>query len=55
MKIMETSTPTQNLGGQAAMPALPPPDRVRIVSTPGIRSGNPRIDGHRITVADVAV
>jgi uncharacterized protein (DUF433 family) len=28
---------------------------VRIVSTPGVRGGKPRIDGHRITVADVAV
>jgi uncharacterized protein (DUF433 family) len=33
----------------------PPADRVRIVSTPGVRSGQPRIDGHRITVADVAI
>ncbi len=32
-----------------------PPDRVRIVSTPGVRGGRPRIDGHRITVQDVAV
>jgi len=33
----------------------PPPDRVRIVSTPGTCGGRPRIDGHRITVEDVAV
>jgi uncharacterized protein (DUF433 family) len=33
----------------------PPPDRVRIVSTPGVCGGRPRIDGHRITVEDVAV
>lgn len=33
----------------------PAPDRVRIVSTPGTRGGKPRIDGHRITVEDVAV
>ena len=26
-----------------------------IVSTPGTRGGKPRIDGHRITVADVAI
>ena len=32
----------------------PPPDRVRIVSTPGTCGGRPRIDGHRITVEDVA-
>jgi uncharacterized protein (DUF433 family) len=28
---------------------------VRIVSTPGTCGGRPRIDGHRITVEDVAV
>jgi uncharacterized protein (DUF433 family) len=33
----------------------PPPDRVRIVSTPGTCDGRPRIDGHRITVEDVAI
>jgi uncharacterized protein (DUF433 family) len=33
----------------------PPPDRVRIVSTPGTCGGKPRIDGHRITVEDVAI
>jgi uncharacterized protein (DUF433 family) len=32
----------------------PPRDRVRIVSTPGTCGGRPRIDGHRITVEDVA-
>jgi uncharacterized protein (DUF433 family) len=56
MELMETTTPTQNLSIQAgATPAVPSADRVRIVSTPGIRGGKPRIDGHRITVADVAV
>jgi len=34
---------------------MPPADRVRIVSTPGVCGGRPRIDGHRITVEDVAV
>ena len=52
---METTTPTRAPSSQAAAPAVPPPDRVRIVSTPGVRGGKPRIDGHRITVADVAV
>ena len=33
----------------------PPTDRVRIVSTPGICGGRPRIDGHRITVEDIAI
>jgi uncharacterized protein (DUF433 family) len=27
----------------------------RIVSTPGVRGGKPRIAGHRITVSDVAI
>jgi uncharacterized protein (DUF433 family) len=37
--------------------SLPPPpaDRVRILSTPGVCGGRPRIDGHRITVEDVAI
>src|SRR5713101_5600933 len=34
---------------------VPPADRVRIVSTPGTCGGRPRIDGHRITVEDVAI
>ena len=36
-------------------PSGPPADRVRIVCTPGICGGRPRIDGHRITVEDVAI
>jgi uncharacterized protein (DUF433 family) len=35
--------------------AYMPADRVRIVSTAGVCGGRPRIDGHRITVEDVAV
>jgi uncharacterized protein (DUF433 family) len=35
--------------------SFPPADRVRIVSTPGVCGGRPRIDGHRITVEDVAI
>src|SRR6516164_8059924 len=34
---------------------VPAVDRVRIVSTPGTCGGRPRIDGHRVTVEDVAV
>jgi len=34
---------------------LPAPDRVRIVSTPGTCGGRPRIDGHRITVENIAI
>ncbi len=37
------------------MTNAPPPDRVRIVSTPGTCGGRPRIEGHRITVEDVAI
>jgi uncharacterized protein (DUF433 family) len=43
-----TATPT------TTAPPAPAPDRVRIVSTPGTCGGKPRIDGHRITVEDVA-
>ena len=39
----------------ASPPPLPTADRVRIVSTPGICGGRPRIDGHRITVEDIAI
>ncbi len=43
--------------GQNVIPhTLPvPADRPRIVSTPAICGGKPRIDGHRISVEDVAV
>ena len=40
---------------QTAAVVQPPADRVRIVSTPGVCGGRPRIDGHRITVEDVAI
>src|SRR5713226_3714094 len=36
-------------------PGLPAQDRVRIVSSPGICGGRPRIDGHRIQVEDIAI
>src|SRR3954449_868074 len=49
---MET-TPLQTQTPQASRE--PAPDRVRIVSTPGTCGGRPRIDGHRITVEDVAI
>ena len=51
---MKATTPTQDPGDQTAT-SLAPPDRVRIVTTLGVRGGKPRIDGHRITVGDVAV
>jgi uncharacterized protein (DUF433 family) len=46
---------TQNTVQRIFGPGGPPLDRVRIVSTPGTCGGRPRIDGHRITVEDVAV
>lgn len=53
---MESTTPTQSPSGEAGTtPVVSSADRVRIVSTPGTRGGKPRIDGHRITVADVAI
>ena len=42
-------TPVSDRSGEA------PADRVPIVSTPGTCGGRPRIDGHRITVEDVAI
>src|SRR5438445_6933888 len=47
------TTPTTNQPKELAQ--VPPADRVRIVSTPGVCGGRPRIDGHRITVEDVAI
>src|ERR1700722_7630253 len=32
-----------------------PADRVRIVTTPGVCDGRPRIEGHRIQVEDIAI
>ena len=56
--MMETTvTPTPNVsirpvdGPTAGHPA----DRIRIVSTPGVCGGRPRIDGHRIQVEDIAI
>lgn len=48
-----TQAPTRTPSLQAGRE--PAPDRVRIVSTPGTCGGRPRIDGHRITVEDVAI
>ena len=51
------ATQSTNVPGQSANgpTADHPADRVRIVSTPGICGGRPRIDGHRIQVEDVAI
>src|SRR3954468_20003014 len=48
-------TDTQTVNPSSQAPRVPAPDRVRIVSTPGTCGGKPRIDGHRITVEDVAI
>src|SRR5271154_6723299 len=51
---METiGSQTSNASPQASR--APAADRVRIVSTPGTCGGRSRIDGHRITVEDVAI
>src|SRR5438270_12671816 len=47
------ATQAQNPSPQATR--TPAADRLRIVSTPGTCGGRPRIDGHRITVEDVAI
>jgi uncharacterized protein (DUF433 family) len=49
------STTTPTIPALPESPAQPAPDRVRIVSTLGVCGGRPRIDGHRITVEDVAI
>ena len=49
------STNVSSINSSMATLRVPAADRVRIVSTPGICGGRPRIDGHRITVEDVAV
>jgi uncharacterized protein (DUF433 family) len=46
------NVPTQSARGPTADH---PADRLRIVSTPGICGGRPRIDGHRIQVEDIAI
>jgi uncharacterized protein (DUF433 family) len=52
---MVDSVSTPAAGELGAPGPMPPADRIRIVSTPGFRGGRPRIDGHRITVDDVAI
>jgi uncharacterized protein (DUF433 family) len=53
MVIMETTTHSPSSPAQRN--GIPPAERIRIVSTPGVCGGRPRIDGHRITVEDVAI
>jgi uncharacterized protein (DUF433 family) len=52
MTTMEPTT-SQNSEPKSAMIGQSLGDR--ILSTPGIRGGKPRIAGHRITVSDVAI
>jgi uncharacterized protein (DUF433 family) len=52
---MSATTPASIPGNPPSEVHLVRPDRVRIVQTPGVRNGKPRIDGHRITVADIAI
>jgi uncharacterized protein (DUF433 family) len=47
--------PTSTGTSPTEAPIVPAVDRVRIVSTPGTCGGRPRIDGHRVTVEDVAI
>ncbi len=51
---MQPLTTTATIPTPSAV-GVPPSDRIRIVSTPGICGGRARIDGHRITVEDVAI
>ncbi len=46
---------TTGVQSEATPNSVPPVDRVRIVSTPGVCGGRPRIDGHRVTVEDIAI
>ena len=55
MEPTATHTPSVATKSATAPTAEHPADRLRIVSTPGICGGRPRIDGHRIQVEDVAI
>ncbi len=52
---METTRTQADIASSTEGREPPAPDRIRIVSTPGTCGGRPRIDGHRITVEDVAI
>jgi len=55
MKSTVTETPNVPTNSARGSAADHPADRIRIVSTPGICGGRPRIDGHRIQVEDIAI
>lgn len=53
---METTTkPSPSNRPSESAPADVPVDQPRIVVTPEVRGGRPRVAGHRVTVADIAV
>jgi hypothetical protein len=53
MNRMEPTSQTEST--KAASPMAERVLADRIVRTPGVRGGKPRISGHRITVADAAI
>jgi uncharacterized protein (DUF433 family) len=56
MEIMESTTPAEAPSSLSeATPAVSPPERVHIVSTPDTCGGKPRIAGSRIQVKHLAV
>jgi uncharacterized protein (DUF433 family) len=55
MEGMESTTPTQASSGEAPAPAVSPPERIHIVSTPDTCGGKPRIAGSRIQVKHLAI
>jgi uncharacterized protein (DUF433 family) len=53
---MESTTPSEAPSSQSeAAPAVSPPERVHIVSTPDTCGGKPRIAGSRIQVKHLAI
>lgn len=53
---METTTQPSPLNRPTGLASTDVPvEQPRIVVTPGIRGGRPRVAGHRVTVADIAV
>jgi uncharacterized protein (DUF433 family) len=49
------STKTTAVTQPSNTPSWPPAEHARIVITPGVCGGRPRVDGHRITVEDIAI
>jgi uncharacterized protein (DUF433 family) len=53
IRLMDQASQVENTA--AALSTEKPGLGHRIVATPGVRGGKPRITGHRITVSDVAI